>query len=230
MKKIICMIYAGFVFSAGLSAQTTETIRLKGQEAQDFIAKEEFRYPEFRTGRVYFNNGDSAGATFNYNFLVEKMLFINTKGDTVEMVNENTISHITVGKDTYYYYANDYYQQLPGSGTCRLVIKQKLKIVGDELVGAYGVASPTNKIYAVDGFMDMHTHKLSLNEEMTFAKQKTFFLMDAKGNFVTANEKNFAKLFPAKKQAGKNYIAQNKLNLDDEEDLEKLCVFLNSPG
>jgi len=223
-------MYAGFVFTGDLLAQSIETIKVKGEEAQNFIAMEEYRYPEFRTGKVYFNNGESAIARFNYSFLGQRMLFINKQGDTLEMVDENTIAHISVEKDTFYYYDKGYYQLLAGSGTCQLVVKQALKIGGEEMIGAFGAASPSHNVQALSAYEDFHTHKLSFNEEMIFIKQKSFYLIDRNNHFVATNAKNFAKLFPAKKHKTEDYIAQNKLNLNNEEDLKKLFVFLNSPG
>ena len=230
MKKLVCLTYAGFVFTGGLFAQSIETIRVKGQEAQNFIAKEEFRYPEFRSGKVYFNNGESAVARFNYSFLGQRMLFINKQGDTLEMVDENTIAHISVEKDTFYYYDKGYYQLLAGSGTCRLVVKQTLKIGGEEMIGAFGSSSPSKNVQALGAYQNFYTNKLSFNQEMIFIKQKSYYLIDRNNRFLTTNAKNFAKLFPDKKQKSENYIAQNKLNLNNEDDLKKLLVFLNSPG
>jgi hypothetical protein len=69
---------------------------------------------------------------------------------------------------------------------------------------------------------------LDINEEIVFAKQKAYYVSGIKNHFVEANKKNISKLFPEKDID--NYIKENKLNLNKEEDLVQLFVFVNKPG
>ena len=69
-----------------------------------------FSYPQFTIGTVYFKNGNIASAKMNYSSLWDEMHFINSKGDTLAMADENkfeqakgnvkeTVGNVTDNKD-----------------------------------------------------------------------------------------------------------------------------------
>lgn len=101
MKRILLTFCITFFIGTAI-AQGVEYITVNGSEVYDFIAKQGYRYPEFKKGRVYFVNKDSGGGMLNYNYLLQTMQFLDPKGDTLVFEDETTIKYITIGKDTFF--------------------------------------------------------------------------------------------------------------------------------
>jgi hypothetical protein len=72
-------------------------------------------FTPFITGSVYFKDDTRAVAKMNYNRLYDEMLFLDPKGDTLALKDENNIKFIALDKDTFYY--NGGY--IPASGRQR---------------------------------------------------------------------------------------------------------------
>lgn len=232
MKKaflITCIFILCISFSY---SQNTEHMKFSGQEYSEFIAKNQYKYPAYTKARIAFTDGNMGSARINYNNFTEVMKYIDEKGDTLEIANPQDISYIAIGADSIFY-DNGYYQWVASSGSARLAVKLKYKEAFRALVGAFGSASPARHVESRDKVRmsgDISTQPLPGNEEITIAKEVTYYISpinDKKNNFVLATKKNIDKLFPKKKV--EDFIKDNKLNLNKEEDLIDLMVYISKP-
>ena len=230
MKKLF--LIALLFLSVGAFAQKVENISVKGSEVHDFIKKEVYRYPEFRNARVYFKNNDSAGGKMNYNYMLQTMQFIGPQKDTLIIADEANIKYITIGLDSFFY-DNGFYEWVASSSRSKLLIKHSLKLMaGSQKVGAYGIASASQSIQSQDAFRGfIGTAGLDINEEFQFVKETTYYIRAGKkgGEIVTFTKKNLEELFPKKEDKIEEYIKQNKVNFNKEQDVVDLYVFVSQP-
>lgn len=230
MRKIICTTVAvlACIFSF---AQNVERIAVKGSDLPLFYEKEEFKYPKFISTRVYLKNGDTAVGKFNFDFFDQSMHFINQKGDTVTLANEKDVKYITVGTDSFFY-ENGYYEWMATSAKARLAVKHTFKLAERQNLGAYGLSSPTMNVQTIGKiFSGGKSVDLPPNEELVFTRETTYYISLLKGpknNFVVANKNNISDLFP--KKDVEDFIKENKLNLNKEEDLIDLFIYISKPN
>ena len=186
------------------------------------------RQPPYTKAKVFFKDGGIASSRFNYDYFSQEMKYIGEKGDTLVIADEDDINFITVGTDTFFY-NKGYYEWIASSGIARLAVKHTFKLVGRQSVGPLGISSAstgTEKIGRVYG--NGRPYDLLPNEELVFSKETTFYISPTKGkknDFVIANKNNIDKLFP--KINIEEFIKHNKINLNKEEDLLSLIVYIS---
>jgi hypothetical protein len=226
MKKKICVFFTFLICHTSLIAQNPERIRVKGSELEYFYEKQEYTYPIFTKAKVFFNEGDSAGGKLNFNYLEQMMQFVNEKGDTAVIANEDEVNFISIALDTFFY-NKGFYQWIASGPTTRLAMKRTYKIVERQRLGAYNTGSPTDRVESFDAVRSFSIHQLSVNEEYVFSKTQTYYLTNKiDKNFVEVNKKNILSLFPEKNKILENYFDKNKVNFKKEEDVVDLFVFL----
>ena len=227
MKKILPLLYAGLACTVTAFSQNLETVKFKGEDFRDFLLKEEYRYPAFKQGKMYYREGGAAKGLMNYSFLFGEMQFINSKGYTLAIADVNSIAYITVAKDTFYY-QEGYFEKIPGTVGTSLLVKKSLKFVDEQKTGAFGVTATTGGVVSADRYSEFHEHRLGINSELIFAKHKAYYFKDARGNIVAASKKNLEKNFLSETRQMQKYVAENNIDINREEGLVKLLVFLNS--
>lgn len=226
MKKLLTIACAFFFCLPSLSAQKIETIRLKGNEAADFITKAEYKFPTFTRAKVFLKDGEIASARLNFDYFSQVMKYIDEKGDTLAIANEDDINYISSAIDTFFY-QNKYYEWIASSASARLAVRRTYKLLDREKVGAYGTSSPAHNVESHSAILGITKLDLDINEELVFSKETTYYISSTKGHFVEANKKNISKLFP--RRGIEDYINQNKLNLNKEKDLIDVFVYANKP-
>lgn len=223
MKKFLMI--AVLMISVASFAQKTEYIKVSGRDYQEFLNKNQYKYPEYRKARITMKNGEVASARVNFDYFNQKMKFIGEKGDTMEIANENDLSTITVGADSFFY-DNGYLEWVASSGKARLASRTTFKRGATALVGAFGTSSPAKNIESKSMLLQESNYTLAQNEETTYTKETTYYInASGNNNFVTANKNNFNRLFPKKNVA--DYIRENNINLTKEQDLVDVMVYIS---
>jgi hypothetical protein len=231
MKKTLCILGILVIGIVYVSAQSTETIKITGAEYPEFLAKKQYKYPAYTRAKIAFKNGDMASARINYNNFLHIMKYIDEKGDTLEIANPDDINYLAVGVDTIFY-DKVYYDWVASSATARLVIRHTYKESVRELIGAFGTTSPAKNIESHTKILNdgVSSNDLSRDEEVTISKETTYYISPINGtknNFVVATKNNINKLFPKKNV--EKFVKENKLNLNKEEDLIDLMVYISKP-
>lgn len=228
--KLFVVVILIIVCNFNSQGQKIETIKITGAEYPEFINKYEYKFPAYTRAKIALKNGDIAYARINYNNFFNTLKYIDGKGDTMEIANAEEIAYINAGLDTLFY-ENGYYEWVASSGLARLVVRRAYKEGPRALVGAFGTASPAQNVVtaprvSIDG---LASHKLNPNEQIAIIKETTFYinnLNNPKIGFVLATKKNIDKLFPKLKV--QDFIDENKLNLNKEEDLIDVMVYISN--
>lgn len=79
--------------------------------------------------------------------MTETMQFIDPKGDTLALANENTLNFISIGADTFFYNNKGYIEQLTDYTVTKLLLRERIK-TSEEKIGAFGIPSSTTNIDA----------------------------------------------------------------------------------
>ena len=210
-------------------AQDSTLVVKAGSSINESIAITDlYQYPEFRSGKVFFKSGDSGVAKLNYNRLIEDMLFIDLKGDTLSIANPGTIRSIRINNDVFYY-EDGYVKLIKDTNGIKLAVKQTLRVSGKEKIGAYGMANPAS---AIDSYGKLMNQKGSYNlvprEDIMLAKKTQYYFGDRYSRFVWATRKNLLQQFSKHSRILNAYLKENNIDLNSREDLEKLLRFLSS--
>ncbi|HVF96837.1 MAG TPA: hypothetical protein VM871_05935, partial [Flavisolibacter sp.] len=90
--RVLSLLLFALLHYNSLSAQNTTFITVKaGNKIKDVLATTDvFYYPQFTKGRVVFKDATKGEAALNYSRLLDQMLFIDSKGDTLALADEKT--------------------------------------------------------------------------------------------------------------------------------------------
>ncbi|MES1219730.1 MAG: hypothetical protein ABUT20_29790 [Bacteroidota bacterium] len=229
-KQFILLLTCAAIFCRGqLSAQTLTTITVKAGEDLTGVYKQMYRFPQFTSGKVYFMNNDSAKGKLNYNMLMKKMQFIDKKGDTLFLSDNNPIRLVAIDTNIFYCNNGECVELLAGFAPAELAVSYRLKFADEQKIGAYGLPTSTQTIDNTKALTD-NNYQLLLNKDLVFTKETQYYFIDAGKNFIAANKKNLPKLFPKQKDIIENYLKQNQVDFKNEKDLKNLFIFLSGPN
>lgn len=213
---------------AKLWAQDSTLVTVRaGTSIKEALAADIFLYPQFKSGKVLFKDGTKGMALMNYNSLTDQMLFIDPKGDSLALQDENTIKLIAVDKDTFYF-DEGYKRQVANNSVVKLTEKKTWELADIRKIGSHNRPSTTFAVTSYSTVTDKFglTHDLLLSEDLVLRKKATYYFGDKYNHFVPATKKNLLLLFPKKQHNLAEYFKENKVNFEQRVDLEKLAQFL----
>ena len=205
-------------------AQESYTIK-PGENILEVVQlKNLFQYPSFIDGSVIFRDGRTAKSRLNYNYFNEQIQFINGRGDTLALSEESTIKYVVIKKDTFCF-SHGYIQMIFQAEAVTLGKKVYFKDF-EQKKGAYGLSSGTSSaINASSAIVEHKAFSFNTDQELTLIKH-TDYVVGNKNEFLIADKKNLAKLFPKHKKTIAQYLDHTTINFKQEEDLMKLSAFL----
>ena len=215
---------------SGLPAQgqNRKTFTIKpGERVLTAIPREEvYTFADFVPGKVYFKNDQYAPSRLNYNALIGEIQFIDPKGDTLSLANEETIKLVVLQTDTFYF-DGGYLHHLGEVGPSKLARREEFEVVNKQKLGGFGEASSAgietyNHLTYRSFFKD-----LVAQEVLTMAKKSTLYIGDRFNHFKEVNPKTVKEAFPNKQKEIKAYLKENKVNFSSEEAVKKLLVTMN---
>ncbi|TCZ75029.1 hypothetical protein [Flaviaesturariibacter aridisoli] len=189
-----------------------------------------YKYANFGPGTVYFKNGAATNAPLNYNFVLAAIQFIDPKGDTLTLGNEDQIDLITVGNDSFYH--NKVYLQLAGrmgDGTS-IYRKEFMRLASVRKIGLFDQPVEGGSAESFSSFWSNSTvedKSLALRQRLTLVRETFLYITDKYEHLVlVASRRNFEKIYPKKKSAIGEYLAANKVDFQSLNDVQALMVYL----
>lgn len=198
-----------------------------GKSIQDYFSKEEtFLYPDFQEGNVIFKNRESARVKLNYNILLGQMLYIRAK-DTLSIANPGELLVIELKCDTFYY-ANGYHQLLKMSFGRFLTKKQYVKYDDIRKGDAFGTTSSLSATTTMSSYTGRgnQTVNLIVNQEFVVSKRCEYYIADSKNRYRILNKTTINSMYPRHKKQIHEYIAEENISLNQENDVLKLFDYL----
>src|SRR4051812_28027078 len=99
MKAFLILVIFFLTVPPCLQAQSSKIYKVAPGERVDYAllkANALYQYPQFADAQVALKNGTSGTVRMNYNQLLGDMQFINGKGDTLSLDNENEVTSIVI--------------------------------------------------------------------------------------------------------------------------------------
>ena len=149
--KIASLALLGWIAS-GQYAQAQKQIRVKADtDVKTAIPMaDRYRYPKFMVGNVVYRNGVSGAGNLNYNRLLGEMQFIDAKGDTMALADEQNIAYVTIGSDRFYVNPGKGCPEvIADHGTVKLAKQVVMKSMRAEKKVAYGQSSGASSVATV---------------------------------------------------------------------------------
>lgn len=190
--------------------------------------KEIFLYPSFLPGIVEYKNGQRFKSNMNYNKAIGGVEFIDEKGDTLSMANEESISFVNIAGNKFIY-APMCLQILDGNDKLALLKHETVKIADKHKTGSYGIPSSSGSIESIDRIdTRINYNQIEINENLLISKVTTYYIEDEKGEIFVASRKNVINNFPKKEGAIKGYLKANNVDFSKEDHLMAFLNFLSS--
>lgn len=233
MKALLGFAVIGIISVSGLQAQHKGTIRIKGGPnwQQSVPIQERYRFDQFRDGKITYLNGISATGRFNYNILIGEMQFINPRGDTLSLANENTVLWIQVAEKSYRYDIQyGYIEVLEDYKSVKFAFKPIFKTVRAEKYGAYNQSSGTSSITQYKSFIGSSGQLSRLEQEgdLLLEKDIVYFLIDKNNRIHKITKSTVLKVFANSKPAIETYLKTQSIDFKKEDDLKKLLQFCST--
>lgn len=218
-----------FVLVSGiLPAQTPGTYIIKpGVGILEVIPVHDiFLYPQFEQGTVVFKDGTSTAGRLNYNMLLATIQFVDPKGDTLSLANEQLIKHILVVKDTFYY-SDAFLRIITGNGSVKLAER----VFYREFIqkpGSYELSSATTATNTISSILEKRAYALNTDQELILKKSNQYYIGNRFNDFVIADKKNVLKLFQRHHTVIRNYFNEHAVDFTKAGDMQSLVIFLQA--
>jgi hypothetical protein len=225
--RLACCICT-LLLSVAVTAQRPKTFTVPaGVEVKEIVPVNEiYQFPQFVQGLVVFKDGKSAPGKLNYNRLIAEIQFIDPKGDTLSLANEQTIKTAFIGSDTFYY-SEGYVRQLAGGSR----VKMGERIAFKEFIqkpGAYGLSSATTATDNLTVLLNRRSVELNVSQELVLVKNTNYLIGDRFNAFVVADKNIILKMFPDNRPAIEDFIEKNKISFSKPDHMVQLGKFLDT--
>ncbi|MDO1451723.1 hypothetical protein Q0590_35950 [Rhodocytophaga aerolata] len=235
MQKFLWCFLLGVGIHFTLRAQQAPSYIIHAGEIVSAVIpiNEQYVYGEFQQGTVWFRNGNSLPALLNYNYLYGEMQFINSKADTLALVEENSLKKITIGEQVFYYMnKNGFVELLTAPLPVKLAKKQNIEIIRSNFrlvgnSGGLGLPAPAPPTSASGtpsyNYKKLYTQKTPGELELTM--QTSYYFVDQNERIYRAQRSTLLKLFGRHKKTIEAYIDTNQVDFTREKDLKKLLEY-----
>ena len=228
--KPLSLLFFILISSPDLSAQDTTHVTIKsGYTVQEVLSPADiYYYPQFTKAEVFFRGGTKASGKMNYTRLFDQMLFIDPKGDTLAVANEETIKFIRFGQDTFYY-DEGYLRIIADHDVVKLAEKQVWVVANIKKTSTHNTSTSSVGITSVNSFRhgnDAVRTPLTLNEDIVLRKETRYYFGDEYNHFAPAGKKGLFQLYSKKQRSIENYLKENKINFNKRDDVEALSRFI----
>ena len=157
------------------------------------------------------------------------MEFINSKGDTLALVNGADFNRIALQKDTFYYQDKQFIQQVSHYPDYNLFVKRSLQNTNTEKKGAYDTYSGTGSITSLNN-VDVGNRmvKLASDENLVYTFKDNYYLSGKFNQFYPATRKGIYDLFSKNEKKLKEFLGKNNIDFNKKQDLERLLEYMRS--
>jgi hypothetical protein len=227
-KTYFFSVCLALLFTSASAQTSTERIYIKGgNSAWDNFMKEIFKYPSFEQGIVEYKNGQRFKSTMNYNKVLGTIQFIDEKGDTLAMTDEESIRSISIGTDVFIYDPLCMVA-IKSDGNSNLYEREVVRIADKLKTGGYGIPNTAGTIESIDRVdTRINYNQIELNESLLISKVTTYYIQNERGEIATAGKKNILNLYSKHEDQIKGFIKSHNIDFTKKNDLLALTDFIS---
>ena len=183
----------------------------------------QFRYPEFREGRVLLSTGkQSEPLLLNYNLLYDAVLLKGANGDTV-WLDKTLVEYVQIENDYYFSDLNHgYFRLVTKEGPIKLMIMSRWILLSKYSLNSQWQAFETPQTPSrVEDFYFP-------SQYTRFARIEAYFFQGPTNKVYKSVKQSLIKIFPDNKKTINRYLADRKVDFTKESDLKEVVAFCNS--
>jgi hypothetical protein len=217
------------VSTISASAQSA-IFKLNSIRDADSINSIQYAYPNFKDGNVFFINKGVRAAKLNYGRVNCEILF--KENNTILALNKlESVEKVTIANDTFLVSpAGGFVKQVKVYPDIILVKTSKLTFVDREkkaAFGGYSSVARSQSVITMPG-IDHTNQRVTVDENLSYRLTDTFYLLTSSKKLIEATPKALLTVYPHYKNEVKNYVTHNKVDFNNEQDLNKLLQFAQS--
>ena len=185
-----------------------------------------YLFPSFKEATVKFRDGRHFTYKMNFNTLLCDMQFINAKGDTLAITNGELIDSIQLDSSYFIFdYKKGYFQIIAVSDAARLAIYRRSTFQPVQK-GGMGESKQSGGVEMINAIGSRQgTTPLVLNQDIYVVRKTTYFLIYKSGEMENAGKAAFMKIYDGDEKSFEQYVKANKINFNEQGDLEKIFHF-----
>lgn len=228
--KIFTLCVCLLAFGNTVLAQQTKRVRIEdNQDVQEAMNNQVYRYPEFRSGRVYLPNDNFNTVKLNLNLLLDQFQFIDDKQDTLTILTPESLAYIEIDTSRFIYHDKGFLEIIGGYGPVILAVNRKMKIADLQREGAYGSKTSAASIANINtGFTDKLRYNPKVYEDLLMNTVQTFYLLNEENKVNLLNKRNVLQAFSAHKSKVNEYLKKHKVDFKKEKDVRALLAFTST--
>lgn len=213
----------------GTAAMAQKQIRVKADAnvMNAIPMADRYRYPQFMTGTVTYRNGVAGSGQLNYNRLLGEMQFIDPKGDTMALADEQNVAHVSIGANHFYVNPGKGCPEvIADHGSVKLAKQVVLKSMRTEKKVAYGQSSGASSVATVQPYSNNSSvHRIGSTGDQMVQEEVSYFIVDQNDRYYLMTKSAVFKVFSKHKKAIETYLNENPTQFTEEADLRKLIQF-----
>jgi hypothetical protein len=186
-----------------------------------------FLFDKFEKGKIVYKKGDKiTESNFNYETIMEKMLFMLPDSTLLELAIPDIVDVIEIEGRTFEHMKDGMFYEKVEAGTGFLYIRWKSKVISEGKPGPYGTKPGTAHIENISQTTSMGSiYGLKLNEDFKVEPNNIYYLK-ADNKFKRFDSfDSLAKQFKKHKNEIKAYVKQENLSFKNTEDIEKAVAY-----
>ena len=227
MKITSLVLLCWIISCAGVQAQKQIRVKADTDITRAIPMADRYRYPQFMAGNVVYRNGVSGGGRLNYNRLLGEIQFIDTKGDTLGLADEQNVAHVMIGTTRFYVNPGKGCPEVISEhGPVKLARQTVFRSMRSEKKVAYGQSSGASSVATVQPYSNNSSmHRIESIGDQMVKEETTYFIIDQNERYYQLNKNTLYKVFPKHKKAIEAYLNEQSVQFSEEADLQKLIQF-----
>ncbi|MGB3589677.1 MAG: hypothetical protein WBA23_24230 [Tunicatimonas sp.] len=183
-----------------LYGQKGEIYRINtGQKINEALPMEvKYRYETFQTGTVLFYNGKTSTGKLNYNILLGDMQFVDRSRDTLSLANRETIKHVKINNDLFFYdEKHGYMEVVEEYPSVKLAVHQQFVPIAREKSGGFGQSTGTSAVreYGSVNSGSGGINQLEMKGDVLVTQKANYLLIDKNQRARRANRSGILRAF-----------------------------------
>jgi len=196
-------------------------------------------FPAFEKGFVIFKNGSRSQAMLNYSMLQQKMWFLDSENNIMELANISTVSAVIIGDKRFLPASGGAFYEEVHTGNGSFFIQHKANILSQGKAAGYGGYSQTSAVTSVGsisggsfegqggtfGMQGIGRVELVANEKFKLKKDCIYFIKSGNSYKRFYSAKTLGKLFKGQSAKIEVFAKENAINFTKPEDISKIVAY-----
>ena len=195
------------------------------------VVRDGLLFPEFEKGIVYLNNGLQQAASFSYDMLQEKMLFLGPDSTVLEIGNPLDVRVVVINNRRFFPVSSTgvFYEEVT-AGNGSFFIQRQAKMLSQGKALPYGGYSQTSSATSYSSLQDNRGSFVSLSPDEKFRLEikNFYYLKSGKSykNFFSA--KTLGKLFKGHESEINEFANEQSIDFKKADDVARIVEYAYS--